>query len=308
VKQRRVKSAGIQKDGFRPGAIDICSRHASLVELDEDECCIVHLCGRPFDDSKRCILGRETAIQHCRWTEDGWLRLASGGRSPATDVAIPNLPQSTVEIEPEQYDFEEESLPLCFQSLRVPVDSSWASLTERPGWLRLYGRESTASRHHQSLLARRIESAHCEALTCVEYGPESFQQMAGLIAIYDVTTHYYWCITWHEEYGRCIKLITMDKGTYSEPAGEGIPLKDAGRIYLRSTLRGTRLWFSYSYDAGSWLDLPSPLDATILSDEYCEGFTGTFVGLCAQDLSGKKLSADFDWFRYRNIKDDSSKI
>ncbi|MNP86348.1 hypothetical protein D3C76_1865290 [compost metagenome] len=48
------------------------------------------------------------------------------------------------------------------------------------------------------------------------------------------------------------------------------------------------------------------LDAAKLSDEYATvsadgvftswGFTGTFVGLCAQDLSGRRKHADFDYF------------
>ncbi|MCX7739824.1 MAG: hypothetical protein N2047_02230 [Meiothermus sp.] len=32
------------------------------------------------------------------------------------------------------------------------------------------------------------------------------------------------------------------------------------------------------------------------------GFTGTFIGLCAQDLSGARLPADFDYFTYRPLE------
>ena len=41
-------------------------------------------------------------------------------------------------------------------------------------------------------------------------------------------------------------------------------------------------------------------DAAQLSDEYSrEGsFTGTFIGMCAQDLSGTRKPADFDYFEY----------
>jgi xylan 1,4-beta-xylosidase len=28
------------------------------------------------------------------------------------------------------------------------------------------------------------------------------------------------------------------------------------------------------------------------------GFTGAFVGMCAQDLTGRRLAADFDYFDY----------
>lgn len=42
------------------------------------------------------------------------------------------------------------------------------------------------------------------------------------------------------------------------------------------------------------------LDLGQLSDEYEGklGFTGTFIGLCVQDLSAQKKWADFDYLRY----------
>jgi xylan 1,4-beta-xylosidase len=56
--------------------------------------------------------------------------------------------------------------------------------------------------------------------------------------------------------------------------------------------------------------LPKIYDASILSDEASEpgrpNFTGTFVGMACQDLSGTGLPADFDWFEYesRAYRDD----
>ena len=40
---------------------------------------MVHLTARPFVPELRCTLGRETAIQRMKWTEDGWLRMEKGG-------------------------------------------------------------------------------------------------------------------------------------------------------------------------------------------------------------------------------------
>lgn len=60
--------------------------HGDLVETQGGEWYMVHLCGRPltarnsadaprFPGSRRYTLGRETAIQKVRWTEDDWLVL-----------------------------------------------------------------------------------------------------------------------------------------------------------------------------------------------------------------------------------------
>ncbi len=273
--------------------------HASLVECPDGSSYLVHLCSRPFDEPRRSILGRETAIQRCRWTQDGWLRLSTGANAPADQVPAPDLPACEFAPEPEEVDFDEDTLPLAFQSLRVPVDPSWMSLSERPGWLRLYGRESTASRHRQSLLARRVESVHCEAATRLDFHPDSIQQTAGLIATYNASAHYYLCVTWHEDLGRCLKIMAKDYGKLTEPMGEGMALADPGPVLLRVVFAGKRLQFSYGYDGASWTDVGPALDATVLSDEYCKGFTGAFVGMCAQDLGGRRCAADFDWFRYR---------
>ena len=56
------------------------------------------------------------------------------------------------------------------------------------------------------------------------------------------------------------------------------------------------LQFAYSTDGENWSNIGPVLDATRLSDEYANGFTGGFVGLCAQDLDGLRTHADFDWF------------
>jgi xylan 1,4-beta-xylosidase len=42
------------------------------------------------------------------------------------------------------------------------------------------------------------------------------------------------------------------------------------------------------------------LDASKLSDEYASdfSFTGAFVGMACQDLSGRSAHADFDFFEY----------
>ena len=53
-------------------------------------------------------------------------------------------------------------------------------------------------------------------------------------------------------------------------------------------------------DAWQWL--PQLFDASILSDEATTpgqpNFTGAFVGMACQDMSGGRLAADFDWFEY----------
>ncbi|HWT27024.1 MAG TPA: hypothetical protein VN131_03725 [Mobilitalea sp.] len=48
------------------------------------------------------------------------------------------------------------------------------------------------------------------------------------------------------------------------------------------------------------------LDATVLSDDYYAPtghilFTGAFIGICCQDLSGQGAYADFDYLEYKEL-------
>ena len=54
-----------------------------------------------------------------------------------------------------------------------------------------------------------------------------------------------------------------------------------------------KLQSDYSTDEKEWQKVGPVLDASILSDEYATydkkfGFTGAFVGICCQDLTGKR--------------------
>jgi xylan 1,4-beta-xylosidase len=278
--------------------------HASLVEMADGEWYMAHLASRPVGGGEgeygRCVLGRETALQRCEWGEDGWLRLAHGSRYPEVEVAAPDLPDDAVEAAPVRREFKGGGLPREFQAPRRPVCDSWCSHSARPGWLRLYGGESPGSRHEQSLVARRVEALPCRASTLIEFSPATFQQMAGLIAYYNTRKWYYVCVTHEEERGRVLTIMSCLDGAYREPLESPVPVPE-GAIRLRATIDGEGgLRFSWAQRDEPWRQIRPVLDATILSDDYGEGFsfTGAFIGLCAQDLAGARLHADFRYFEY----------
>jgi len=274
--------------------------HASLVETQNGQWYIVHLCGRPIMPQKRCMLGRETAIQKVKWDSDGWLRLEAGSNSPQVNVPAPGLPLHPFEPEPARDDFDSKKLNVHFNTLRVVPDESWLSLTQRPGWLRLHGRESLGSKFRQSLAARRITSLNCMAQTCVEFEPQTFQQMAGLICFYDTQNYYYLKVTHNENAGKCVTVCCSQNDNYTELTSQVIPLAQKS-CHLKAEISYDKLYFSYSLDRKQWHKIDQAFDITTLSDEFCkEGrFTGAFVGICAQDLAGTRTKADFDYFEYR---------
>jgi xylan 1,4-beta-xylosidase len=275
--------------------------HASLVETQKGDWYVVHLCGRPLKD-RRCILGRETAVQKMVWSADGWPRLAHGSNVPAVEVTDPGLPATPARPRSHREEFNEAKPGIHFQALRRPITNDWADLTSRPGWLRLRGEEPTTSTFRQSLLARRVQAFHVEASTCVDFAPVDFKHMAGLIAYYDTRLHYYLRISRDEKLGRHLGIIKCDSGSIGEMLDTETALPDEDPVRLKVAINREALQFSFSLDGVAWQDIGPRLDSTILSDDYFTlGFTGAFVGICCQDLTGQRHHADFDWFEYREI-------
>jgi xylan 1,4-beta-xylosidase len=283
--------------------------HGDLVETADGRFFLVHLCSRPLPGLRRSPLGRESAIQRIERNPDGWFRLASGGRLPELDVEtngtlIDGQATRSSEIRDE---FNDTELPEHFQWLRTPWPEEIFSLTEHPGYLRLFGRESMGSHYYQALVARRQQHFTYEAETCLQFEPEHFQQMAGLVCYYNASKYHYLYVSRDDERGKHLAVMSCQGEILLEatfPAYENrTPLPDNQPLYLRVRVEEAKLVFSWSLDGSGWTELEPALDASLLSDEAGKGegaqFTGAFVGMCCQDLAGTRLPADFSYFSYR---------
>ena len=288
--------------------------HADLVETQTGEWYIVHLCGRPlsqhnpadaprFANSRRYMLGRETALQKVVWTEDGWLRLANGTNVPDDTLPDPDLPSCPWPKLPDKDDFNSDTLDIRWQFLRVPLTDKDYSLKVRPGYLRLYGGDGLGSRFKQSFLAQRLTEMRAEMETAIEFEPQYFKQMSGLILYYDYDNYLYLHITRDEELGKVVTLLKAENKRYTSPYGY-IPVPENCPIRLKITVRDGYAAFAWAADT-QWHPMGDELDASFLSDEACnEGwFTGTMAGLCCQDLTGNRLPADFDFFEM-NVQEE----
>jgi xylan 1,4-beta-xylosidase len=296
--------------------------HGELVETPAGEWFLVHLASRPLKTSAghnaaspdqsasarahagdRCLLGRETCLQRVEW-RDGWLRLVGGGTNPRIELPAPKgLIEKSWLVTPERDHFDAPHLGVQWSALRIPIDSSWLNLTERPGWLRLRGRDSLHSFFDQSLVARRARHFKFHAETLLEFSPSSFMQSAGLICYYDTRMHFYLRVTHDDKLGKIVGLVSTDDGAYEEHLGSQLAISDWRQIYLRAELDHSQLQFGISPGGSHWQNVGPRLDASKLSDDYGSGlhFTGAMVGLCAQDVGGNKLAADFDYFDYRPL-------
>lgn len=280
--------------------------HGCLVETPAGEAYMAYLCSRPVrveadGRTKRySIRGRETGIIPVEWTADGWLRVKGGGTLPLEQVPAPALPPHPFPAaEPTVY-FDKPTLSIDWQTLRQPHDPSWLTLQERPGWLRLYGRESLMSRFDVSLIARRIDSVETKVETVLDYQPDTPWQMAGLTAFYSGRNFYLLAVSRGDDHQRRLLLFKRTSGGEDQLLpGDGIVLPEDGPIRLTFSLTGPHIQFYYATETeGALIPVGEPQESTLLSDETLGSFTGAFTGLTAIDLSGKRKYADFQYFTY----------
>jgi xylan 1,4-beta-xylosidase len=267
------------------------------------------LCARPSpgpeEGKEYSPLGRETGIAPIEWKK-GWPYLAgesSGGNRPPERFELPGpAPSPEPADEPIRFD-RITRLPLELQSLRVPVEDSWCSLgRDRPGFLRLYGRDSPASRFDQSLLGRRVRHLSFEAETELEFEPRSHLQFAGIMLRYDESSFYYLHETYDGESGeRVLAYMETLSGAFS--CIRRVAILAAGTLRLRASCRDGRISFSYSQGDSPFIDCGIGRELALLSDEtaYPVGFTGAFVAIAASDMLRRCAPADFRYFDYKAL-------
>lgn len=307
------------------------SGHCDLVETADGEWYAVHLCGRAskdknpenagrFPGSRRYMIGRETAVQKMRWTDDGWLVLDGGGTTPREEVEGPEI-SDEASTDGQGFtgqekaadgeagcaagglirdDFDREVIDSDYQSLRIPMDEHYISLSARPGWLRMYGRSGLSSKFSQTLIARRMTEYHMCASACMEFEPENYKQMAGLIFLYDTDNYLYLHVSKDEEAGKCITLLKAENRKY-EYLTEYLPIAKQREIVLKLQIDDHFVQFYCGYGEQEMRKIGPLINAGFLSDEACaEGwFSGAMIGICCQDLTGFGKYADFDFFEVR---------
>lgn len=284
---------------FNPESVLQKSGHGSYVETQLGEVYLVHHTARPFVPELRCTLGRETAIQKMKWTDDGWLRMYDDLNLAKEYVAESKLPEYKVPQIPNFDDFDGEELGLQYYAPRI-APSSFADVKARPGFVRIRGQESRCSLNKVSILARKLTSVYAKVTTKMEFKPEVHQHSAGLIMYYDNMNYIYLRKYYSETLGQsALSIIHLENGEKTEFLNTRIPV-DECPIYLRLNVEGRQSYFEWSYDGEAYNKIGKVFDTTKFSDEYCKygEFTGTFVGMTCADRVLHKHYADFDFFNY----------
>ena len=191
-----------------------------------------------------------------------------------------------------------------FQWLRSPQPERLFSLTENPGRLTLFGRESIGNWFEQALVARRRTEFRCSFETSMEFDPEDFQQMAGLVVYYNRQMFHYLCVSQDDDGVKRLMIQSIIKGwpdcPLDFPVGEGEAVPRGETLHLGVDINDDALQFRYRLEGGgrrSGLCLAVSRSLT-KAGAASMPTTGTFIGMAAQDLTGQARQATFAAARY----------
>ncbi|KAL0466188.1 beta-xylosidase [Neurospora intermedia] len=283
--------------------------HGDIVETEDGRTYLVHLTGRPTTQLRRCVLGRETAIQECCWKDD-WLYVKNGP-VPSLWVDLLGERDESKYWEEKRYTFK-DGLHKDFQWLRTPETERIFHIKD--GKLTLIGREAIGSWFEQALVARRQEHFSYDAETVIDFSPTDERQFAGLTAYYCRYNFFYLTVTAHSDGQRELLIMSSEAswpiGNLNTPYVPYVQIPNEGKVKLALTIRGNQLQFYHAVLGSGDEELKKigpVFDASIVSDE-CGGhqqhgsFTGAFVGVAASDLNGLAAEAKFDYLLYKPVK------
>lgn len=289
--------------------------HASMCFDKNGNWYMAHLIGRR-EVNGRCPLGRETAIQNIMW-RDGWPYVAGEKQD--------NQPRTFFEIlqrvdknrvnkfanDEGIIEFNEESLRLYFQSIRVGIQNKVKIIDSNT--LELTGGESIRSLAGQSALLVRQEDFKFISHVEIDSVPESYNHIAGLLYRYNEDNQYLFSMTRDEVTGKKgLSVMIADNGEFKY---RPLDVYFDGNITLKLDVNYSSGQFSFRtangvYETkqgeiktcgGGFERVWKVFDVSRLSDEYADpmGFTGAFVGIYAADFDDRRWKAKFKNFVYK---------
>lgn len=270
--------------------------HPDIVETQNGEWWMVCLASRTNGGYYR-NLGRETFLVPFIW-ENGWPVINPGKGVVEESIDLPNLPEATVDTIPTVEDFDNPHLPMYFMFIRNLKEENY-SLTERPGYLRMYlDKDVISSKGNPSYVCRRQLAFSFRAKTKLNFIPKSENENAGMVMYQSQSFNYQFLVGLKNDKTTLslVKTYNEEQEVIVEASLDSL----YSDLYLRISEEGQDLKFSYSTDDITYRTLADHVDARILSTDVAGGFVGTTIGLYATSNSKESNTyADFDYFSYK---------
>jgi len=271
--------------------------HGDFVQDAQGNWWVVFLGIRPNGHWPCHHLGRETFLAPLAWDAEGWPVIGDAGRAALemeSDVLPSPHPWPSLPVRDE---FDAPAPGLEWNFLRSDRVFRW-SLSERPGWLRLYGAATGLDEAGSpAWVGRRQEHFDLRASTRLEFDPQADNEEAGLVVWMNERHHYELALT--RRAGQLSVVVRRRIGSLSsEVACRPVP---PGPLLLSVEASRDVYVFSIAPEVGPAVDL-ARAETRYLATEVAGGFTGVYLAMYATG-SGQPCAspADFDWFEYNSL-------
>ncbi len=282
---------------YRPKSPIQVVGHADIVQTP-DGGWLVCLAIRP-QGGRFHHIGRETFLAPVEWTDKGW-PVVNNNNAIEFTMTAPKLPQHTWPKPPARDDFDNDKLAMQWNYLRNPYEDNY-SLSQRPGYLRLYGSAVTFDdQDSPTFVGRRQTDFTCTASTLLEFDPRSENEEAGLVArTYD---------GFHYEIGITLKGGELQAFLRKVVRNKVIdPVKyieiQPGPVIL--SVKASPLSYEFSCQSSEGtrqvLGAAPTKKLSVENIGFDRGmcFTGVYFGMYASGNGSRCTTpADFDWFEY----------
>jgi len=199
------------------------------------------------------------------------------------------LPQTALPKRPITGNFTirsnfDEELTNDWSFVRIPDETWWQADN---GALAITAREDRIGDSGQpAIIARRLQHMNAEATTKLVFDANHLGDEAGLIVLQNDDFYYAFGIGADASSSPVIRLRQRG-GSGDYVGGEtlkeaGISLNPGDPVYLRASIAGPELDFSYSLDGESYLPFVTGADGKMLGSPVAGGFTGAFLGMYAE--------------------------
>ena len=304
---------------YNPNSVMQKAGHGSLVETQDGEWYIAHLMSRPLKGALLNPLGREASLQKMRWTEENWLEMEDGSNLAKMETKgmkgrdVDDRKMENISIREEsdfdiKDDFTQSTYSLAFMTPYSEQGERWVNTKERPGYLRIRGRDSLFSRFNPSIMGTRATSFNYDLETFVEFEPDHYSETAGLGLYYDCNNWLYFHLIYDEkEKSTALTVLQGQYGKRIEYYDNRITMPK-GRVNLRIQYEEGMATLCYRIsETDEWMTFLENVDVTYLSDEGVNGepgeiggATGLFNFIGSVDSHQRDSFADFKYYEVRN--------
>jgi len=264
--------------------------HASpVVAIDDGTHWVMYHAYNTSNNSEWYGHGRQGLLSCVTYTDDGIPQADYPINEP---MPAPNLPSSGIPwMVPKSDFFESDDLNPEWSILGYTPEDK-ISLTERPGWLRLYPKSSSKP----TTVIKNDGERNYSLMTRIDFNPMTPNDEAGLWIINGPETKWVkLCITENDQNKDVIKFHYNYNDTKYE-----IEREKTGPVWLKLYRYNHEVTAYYSYDAINWYQVGQTINISVLDRGEPENsfnkFTGNRQGLFVKS----SYSADFDCYIYRD--------